>query len=132
MDEEQHHGTRNTAHLRELSKVWVAEERCMTKQLMTDVWFGGVVGLGAMADVLGGVEHSEGQTSEKITRREETCRDNKTDKTGSHFGLSLVDPTTSIPPFCAPCYSMYSVVVTLSHSLHFTATTLCQFSIVSV
>ena len=36
---------------------------------MTDVWLRCVHGFGAVADVLGGVEHTEGETSKKITWR---------------------------------------------------------------
>ena len=57
------------AHLRELSEAGVTEQRHMAEQLVTDVWLRCVHGPGAVADVLGGVEHAEGKTSEKVARR---------------------------------------------------------------
>ena len=53
--------------LRELSKAGVTEERDVPKQFVADVWFGRVHWLGAVANVLSGVEHSESEPSEKIT-----------------------------------------------------------------
>ena len=49
----------------------------MPQQLVADVWLRGVHGLGAMADVLGGVEDSEGQPRQEVSGRQETCRDKR-------------------------------------------------------
>ena len=46
-------------YLRELGKCRITEEWGVSQQLVTYVWLRGVHGLGAMADVLRGVEHSE-------------------------------------------------------------------------
>ena len=58
--------------LGELGKAVVAEERGVAQQLVTDVGLGRVHGFGAVADVLGGMEHPKCQASQEITRGKKT------------------------------------------------------------
>jgi len=52
--------------LAKLSKGRISKERHMTKQLVTDIRFWCVVRPGVVPDVLGGVEHTEGQASQEV------------------------------------------------------------------
>lgn len=57
--------------LGELSEGLVTEQRHMAQQLVADVRLRRVHGPRRVTDVLGGVEHSEGQSSQEITRGEQ-------------------------------------------------------------
>ena len=61
-------------YLRELGKCRVTEEWGVSEQLVAYIWFGGVLGSGAMADVLCGVEHSERQPGQEVTGGEKACK----------------------------------------------------------
>ena len=63
-----------STYLRELGKSRVTEEWGVSEQLVAYIWFGGVVGSGAMADVLRGVEHSERQSGQEVTGGEKACK----------------------------------------------------------
>ena len=52
--------------LTELSEGGVSKERDVSEELMTDVRFRSVHGGAVVPDVLGGVEHSEGQPSQEV------------------------------------------------------------------
>ena len=52
--------------LAELSEGGVSKERDVSEELVTDVRFGSVHGGAVVPDVLGGVEHSEGQPRQEV------------------------------------------------------------------
>lgn len=57
--------------LTEARKGRIGKERRMAHQLVADVRLGRVLGLGVVANVLGGVEDAKGQAGEKVPRAEQ-------------------------------------------------------------
>ena len=57
--------------LGELSEGGVSKKRDMTDQLVDHIRLWSVEGLGAVADVLGGVEHAESEAGQEVARREQ-------------------------------------------------------------
>ena len=58
--------------LAELGEGGVSEERDVTEELVTDIWLRGVHGGAVVSDVLGRVEHSEGQPGQKVSGGEKS------------------------------------------------------------
>ena len=58
--------------LAELGKGGVSEERDVAEELVTDVGLGGVHGGAVVPDVLGGVEHAEGQARQEVSGGEKS------------------------------------------------------------